>query len=141
MTKMYEKCPDWFFKQSGVIPYIIKDGKVKVVIITSRSGNKWIIPKGVIEPKMTPWDSAAKEALEEAGVKGKVFRKRVGKYVQKKWGGECNINIYLMKVSKVNDKWDEDFRKRKVLTPGDAADKISIKPLRHIIKNIEKIIE
>ena len=140
MVDKKKKHPECFYKQSGVLPYFIDKGKIKVLLITSRKGKKWIIPKGIIEPKMTPWSSAEKEAFEEAGIKGRIFRKKIASYVQKKWNGECNINIYLMRIDEIYDKWEEDFRKRKLLTPDEAANKIDIKPLKQIIENIEKII-
>ena len=34
------------FQQSGVIPYRINDGKVEVLLITTRSRQGWVIPKG-----------------------------------------------------------------------------------------------
>jgi 8-oxo-dGTP pyrophosphatase MutT (NUDIX family) len=55
-----------------VIPYRIRDGKIEVMLITSSTRKRWIIPKGMIEPDMTPQDSAAKEAWEEAGIIGQV---------------------------------------------------------------------
>ena len=141
MVNKKKKYPEWFYTQSGVIPYIIENKKIKVMLINTRKGKKWIIPKGIIEPNMSPWDSAEKEALEEAGIKGKIYRSKITGYIQKKWGGECNINIYLMRIDKIYDKWDEDFRKRKLLSPSDAAEKIDIAPLKEIIKNIENIIK
>jgi 8-oxo-dGTP pyrophosphatase MutT (NUDIX family) len=140
MVDKKQKCPDWFFEQSGVIPYIIENNKIKIMLITSRKGKKWIIPKGVIESGMSPWASAEKEALEEAGITGKIYRKKISEYLQKKWGGECHINVFLMKINKIYNDWDESFRKRKLLSPAAAADKIDIEPLKNIIKNIEKII-
>jgi 8-oxo-dGTP pyrophosphatase MutT (NUDIX family) len=66
------------YKQSGVIPYRKKQGKIEVMLITSRNKGRWIIPKGVIEPDLNPRASAAKEAFEEAGVQGDVHSKLLG---------------------------------------------------------------
>ncbi|MCF7791968.1 MAG: NUDIX domain-containing protein [Victivallales bacterium] len=140
MSETVKKCPEWFFNQSGVIPYTIEDEQIKVMLITSKKKKKWIIPKGIIEPEMSPRDSAAKEAYEEAGITGRVFKEEITNYIQEKWGGECSITIFLMKIDKIFDQWEEDFRKRKLFTPGKAAEKIKIKPLKKIIKNIEGLI-
>lgn len=60
-------------------------------MITSRNKGKWIIPKGVIEPCMTPQGSALQEAFEEAGVDGDVDEIPIGKFeVEKKWGGNLH---------------------------------------------------
>ena len=66
--------PSWLYQQSAVIP-IFDD---KIVLITSRRKKRWIIPKGVIELGLAPEDSAAKEALEEAGVVGSVSPRELG---------------------------------------------------------------
>ena len=47
-------------KQSGILPYRIESGKLHILFITNRSGKKWIIPKGKIEPGMTALSSAEK---------------------------------------------------------------------------------
>ena len=56
--------------QAGVIAYRILDGKVQVLLMTSRDTGRWIIPKGNIKAGVTPCRAAEKEAYEEAGVKG-----------------------------------------------------------------------
>ncbi len=55
------------FQQSGVIPYRIIEGKVEILLITTRKRQGWVIPKGGLCKGMSPHDSAAKEAWEEAG--------------------------------------------------------------------------
>ena len=55
--------------QAGVIAYRIQDGKVRVLLMTSRDTGRWIIPKGNIKPGATPCEVALKEAYEEAGVR------------------------------------------------------------------------
>ena len=57
-----------FFKQSGVIPVLDN----RLVLITSRKSERWIIPKGYVEKGLSPSESAAKEAYEEAGLIGVV---------------------------------------------------------------------
>ena len=53
--------PDYWYKQSAVIPYRKRDGKTKILLITSRSKNKWIIPKGIIEPERSEERRVGKE--------------------------------------------------------------------------------
>jgi 8-oxo-dGTP pyrophosphatase MutT (NUDIX family) len=48
---------------------------LEIMLVTSRGTQRWIIPKGWPKRGMPPYDTAAKEAFEEAGVIGKV-RKR-----------------------------------------------------------------
>ena len=112
--------PKYFYKQSAVIPFRVKNGRFEILLITSSKKKKWIIPKGIIEQNMTPQESALKEALEEAGVSGKVSEKMFGEYSYKKWGDTCNVKVYLMKVTKELEKWMEDYRKRKWVSINEA---------------------
>ena len=110
-----------YFKQSGVIPVY----KGKVVLITARGSRRWITPKGSVEWELSAQDSAAKEALEEAGIKGQVFPEEIGTYTYEKMGGRYKVRLYFMDVSKLKDKWDEDhFRKRKLVSPKQAIKKV-----------------
>jgi 8-oxo-dGTP pyrophosphatase MutT (NUDIX family) len=58
--------------QAGVIAYRIRDGEVRVLLMTSRDTGRWIIPKGNIKAGVTPCKAAEKEAYEEAGIKGTI---------------------------------------------------------------------
>ena len=112
---------DWMYNQSGVIPFRILNGKIQVLLITSRRRKKWIFPKGIIEPGMTPQESAASEAIEEAGVIGKVFVEMLGEYEYNKWGGICHVQMFPMEVTKIMDNWMESsFRERKWVSIAEA---------------------
>ena len=54
----------------------IKDSNESEVLLVSSSARpqKWIIPGGKVKPEEEPETSAAREALEEAGVVGKLGR-------------------------------------------------------------------
>lgn len=107
--------------QSGVIPFFSKDGETKIVLVTSMETRQWIIPKGSIEKDMSPQESAAKEALEEAGVEGIVSDSIFSEYVYEKWGGIYHVKIYLLEVKQLFDKWDEmKMRNRKVVDLSEA---------------------
>jgi len=127
------KKPNWFYKQSAVIPII----NGKIVLVTSRKKKRWIIPKGIIEKNMTPWDSAAKEAFEEAGLLGVVESKKIGTFKHEKWGGVCTVSVFLLHVEKVLKKWDEmNIRDRTIVSPKKAASLLTEKKLKKIIYNL-----
>lgn len=118
---MASKVKQKYFKQSGVIPVY----KGKVVVVTARGSKRWIIPKGSIDWELSAQESAAKEALEEAGVKGEVKPEEVGTYTYVKNGGNYKVRLYYMEVTKLKDNWEEQhFRKRKLLTPKQAIKKV-----------------
>ena len=100
-------------EQSGVIPYRIMDGKIEVMLITSSASKRWVIPKGLIEPNMTPEDSAAKEAWEEAGVLGKVFPDLMGTYEYYKSGCTWQVDVFLLQVETVVENWPEAYKRKR----------------------------
>ena len=51
-----------------------------MLLITSRETRRWVIPKGWPIKGMSSAKSAAQEAFEEAGVRGKVHKRPVGVY-------------------------------------------------------------
>jgi ADP-ribose pyrophosphatase YjhB (NUDIX family) len=55
-------------------------GEVEILLITSRETRRWVIPKGWPIKGMSSWKSAAREAFEEAGVRGKTHKRPVGIY-------------------------------------------------------------
>ena len=100
-------------EQSGVIPYRIMDGKIEVMLITSSGSKRWVIPKGLIEPNMTPEDSAAKEAWEEAGVLGQVFPNLMGIYEYYKSGCTWQVDVFLLQVETVVENWPEAYKRKR----------------------------
>ena len=59
-------------------------GGVEILLITSRETHRWVIPKGWPIKGMKSGQSAAQEAFEEAGVRGKVGKKPLGTYAYDK---------------------------------------------------------
>jgi 8-oxo-dGTP pyrophosphatase MutT (NUDIX family) len=136
------KYPDWMYRQSAVLPYRIRDGDLEVLLVTSRKGTRWVLPKGVVEPELTPPESAAKEALEEAGIEGEVSEQELGNYSYKKWGGVCKVQVFLMKVTTELDTWPEgDRRHREWLTIGAAAKRVTERRLRDLIRRVPQAIK
>lgn len=134
--------PEWYYNQSAVIPYKINNGELYVLLITSRKKKKWIIPKGIIEIGMKPGDSAIKEAMEEAGVVGIVDDEAIGEYGYDKWGGNCKVKVFPMKVKKELNKWPEDnFRIRKWFLLTEAAQKVDREDLAEIITNLKTYLK
>jgi len=128
------------FDQSGLIPYRKKDGKTEVLLVTSIRKKNWIVPKGFIEYNMTPFQSAKKEAFEEAGVRGSNSTKILGSYKVRKNGSELLTKIYAMKVTRVfKDYPEKNLRKRKWFSVYDAAKKVDISELGTIIRRLGRI--
>ena len=124
-------------EQSGVIPYRIINGQIEVMLITSSGSKRWVIPKGLIEPNMTPEDSAAKEAWEEAGVLGLVFPNLMGTYEYYKSGCTWQVDVFLLQVETVLDNWPEAYkRKRQWVSIPKAIKRVDEPDLKLILGNL-----
>jgi phosphohistidine phosphatase len=133
------------YPQSAVIPFQVKNHKIKILLITSFKTKQWIFPKGIIEKHLTPQDSALQEAAEEAGIEGKILNIKLGEYSYLKWDGICDVQVFPMLVTKVLDDWPEaNMRKRKWVSIEKAANLINKKELQDLlsqfVKNKNKII-
>jgi len=102
-------------KQYGVIPFIRDSGELKVVLVTSANGF-WIFPKGRYEKELGKQGTAALEALEEAGVQGRLYKKNPYRTkVTIKSGERVRLTLYAMKVDKIQSEWQEDNRRKRVV--------------------------
>jgi 8-oxo-dGTP pyrophosphatase MutT (NUDIX family) len=108
---------------------------MEVVLVTSRSGKRWVIPKGIIEPDLDPGPSAAKEAWEEAGVRGELSHEAIGSYRYRKWGRDCVVEVYLLRIEAVLDDWPESgWRKRVWLSATRAAERVEEEELAALLR-------
>jgi len=128
------------YQQSGVIPYRKRQGKIEILLITSRNKGRWIVPKGVIESNLSPRDSAAKEAFEEAGIQGDVHRKLLGVYRHRKLGDVYTVQLYAMKVRKIFRKWDETDRERDWFPLKDAIRRTSRNELKRLMERLQRVV-
>mgnify|MGYP006291114137 CR=1 FL=1 len=129
--------PDHFYRQSGVVAYDWDDGELQVLLITSSSGKRWVIPKGIVEPGLTPLESALKEAHEEAGISGKGLTESLGHYQYQKWGGVCDVTVFPLEVDTVLADWPEAaVRRREWFSPAGAADNVREPALQQILRDL-----
>jgi phosphohistidine phosphatase len=115
--------PAYYYTQSSVIPYRVGKNGVEILVVRSSQNKHWVVPKGIAEPGLSLQDSAAKEALEEAGVEGRVLEEPIGSYRCAKWGATCTVTVYPMEVSRelTEQEWEEDHRGREWVAASKAA--------------------
>lgn len=128
--------------QSGVIPYRERNGDIEVLLVLGKSG-EWVIPKGGVEPNLTRKASAAKEAMEEAGVEG-IVGARLGSFVYNKNGQTQLVEVYPMRVTKIlNVYLESSTRKRRWFNALNAVEELrtSSKPqlARHVTKMLDNL--
>lgn len=130
------RVPPWFYRQSGALPVRREGGGIEILLVTSRKGKRWVIPKGVVEPGLTPAESAAKEAWEEAGVRGALRPAPLGEYRYWKWGGRCTVEVFLLEVESVAERWPEEHRARRWAGVEDAAQAVREPDLQALIRAV-----
>ena len=117
--------------QVAALPWRKTESGVEVMLVTSRDTGRWVLPKGWPELGEEFCDAAAREAGEEAGLKGAVSPHEAGRYYYAKSvaGGDsvrCEVLVYPLEVDKVADKWKEKGqRKRKWVSPAKAAEMVA----------------
>jgi 8-oxo-dGTP pyrophosphatase MutT (NUDIX family) len=122
--------------QSGVIA--VQNGRL--CMVTSRSGRRWVFPKGQIDPGHTPREAALVEAWEEAGLVGSLDPEPVGSYIYEKVSSTHHVLLFMMRVSEIREIWPErGFREREWVTVYDAIDRVDEPSLRELLRRIFNI--
>lgn len=128
-------------QQSGVIPYRKNEQGLEVLLITSMTRKNWIIPKGYIESDLSAFESAKKEAFEEAGIIGSNETIELGSFVTRKNTGKVKVLVFSMEVIKELDDFPErKHRKRKWFSIDDAVDMVKDKNLKVLIQNLPQLL-
>jgi len=87
------------------------DGNFQVLLLTSRETKRWVVPKGWTMKGRKPWEAAAQEALEEAGVVGRPRKKPIGSYIYFKRREAhfdvCRVDVYVLAFAKQLKTWRE----------------------------------
>ena len=105
--------------QVGAVPYrSAPDGKVEILLVTSRGTGRWIIPKGWPMAGKSFQEAAAIEAWEEAGVKGEPSEAELGRFVYDKERFllrpiPCEVLVYALPVREELDEWPESGQRRR----------------------------
>lgn len=134
--------PAYYYTQSSVIPYRLNQGQLEIMVVSSSQKKHLVVPKGIKDPGLTPQQSAAKEALEEAGVEGLVADAPIGRYDCQKWGGTCSVEVYPMEVTRVlpEDEWEERHRGRNWVSPETAAEGLKEQALVPMVYRLAELL-
>lgn len=124
--------------QSAVVPYRISGSELEILLITSLKKKKWIIPKGYVEHSLTPFESAKKEAFEEAGITGSNETEEIGEYLTGKNKNKKLVKVFLMKVLGQSDDYPErNLRKRKWFSINEAIQIVENESIKNILMNLK----
>ncbi|KJE90555.1 hypothetical protein CAOG_008552 [Capsaspora owczarzaki ATCC 30864] len=83
-------------------------GQREILLVTSRAKQEWILPKGGWESDESIEESARREAIEEAGIVGRITRSLGSVQVASKNGNSTScIHWFELAVDQVLDQWPE----------------------------------
>jgi hypothetical protein len=100
--------------------------------------------KGWPKRGKSPYDTAAKEAFEEAGVVGKVSKRPIGSYPYDKIlemgdKASCRVDVFALRVTRQRKRWPEKLERQVGWYPPAAAARFVRDPhLRRIIRKFTK---
>jgi 8-oxo-dGTP pyrophosphatase MutT (NUDIX family) len=126
--------------QFGALPW--RRGKgLEVLLVTSRESRRWVIPKGWPIKGRKPHTWAAREALEEAGVTGRIGKKALGSYgyVKRLKNGaplECRVQVFPLRVERQRKRWPEQRERAfRWFAASEAATAVAEPELRRLIED------
>ena len=99
--------------QYAALPFRRRSGSAtEVMLVTSRGTGRWIIPKGWPMKRKAPHATAAREALEEAGVEGQIGKAPIGSFSHEKLlkKGDivvCDVQVFALEVKRQRKSWPE----------------------------------
>ncbi len=131
--------------QVGALPFQrFPEHGLRVLLITSRESRRWVIPKGWPMKGRKPYEAAAREAYEEAGLLGQIGKRPLGFYVYEKRLKNrdsvlCQVKVFPLEVRKQSKTWPEqDQRDDHWFTPSEAAEAVAEAGLAAIIRSAFK---
>lgn len=132
-------------RQVGALPFRRDPkGGYAVLLVTSRESRRWVIPKGWPMKGRKPYEAAAREAYEEAGLVGQVGKRPLGFYLYEKRLKNrdsvlCQVKVFPLEVRKQLKHWPEQHeREQRWFTPSEAADAVTEAGLAAIIRSALK---
>lgn len=118
-------------------------GDLRILLITSRDTGRWLVPKGWPMRNRTEAEAAAREAFEEAGVRGDVAQRSIGLYVYDKWIAKgrpirCTVRVFPLRVREMLRSYPEIGQRRlKWFPPDKAARKVAEPELAALIRDFD----
>ncbi|MDB5422437.1 MAG: hydrolase [Brevundimonas sp.] len=126
-------------RQVAALPWRVGEEGRQILMITSRETRRWVVPKGGRMAGKTDPQAAAIEAMEEAGVQGKIAEESVGvfRYAKRLKSGQeraCVVAVYPLRVLIQLGAWPEAHqRERRWMTPDEAAASVDEPDLARLI--------
>ena len=130
--------------QYAALPFRAVD-RIEVMLVSSRETRRWVLPKGWPMKGRTPHGTAAREALEEAGLVGDISKEPIGTYhyLKRRKNGSttpCRVTVFPMRVVRQRKSWPEkDQRVTKWFPLSEAASLVHEEELQDVIRNFARL--
>ncbi|MCA3554842.1 NUDIX hydrolase [Aestuariivirga sp.] len=130
-------------KQYGALPWRYSGGRREVLLISSRDTGRWVIPKGWPIKGLSPAETVAREAYEEAGLGGQVSEKPIGQfeYGKRLENGKVQptrVEVFALEQMIQHPDWPEQGqRKLRWFSVPDAAEAVEEPELKVIIRKLK----
>jgi 8-oxo-dGTP pyrophosphatase MutT (NUDIX family) len=131
-------------QQVAALPWRKCEHGIEILLVTTRTTKRWVIPKGWSMDGKADHEAAAIEAFEEAGVRGVVRASSVGRYSYMKIlrSGKLrklDVRVYGLNVREELADWPErDERQRQWVTLSQAESLIGEVELLPVITKFAK---
>ena len=103
------------------VPWRVKNDALQLLLITSRTRGRWILPKGKLDDGMKPERMAEIESWEEAGVRGKADKRLLAEGVCDDLDGPFWFQAYALRIDKLESDWPEAHQRQRQSLPWKAA--------------------
>jgi 8-oxo-dGTP pyrophosphatase MutT (NUDIX family) len=127
-------------RQVAALPWRRGADGIEILLVTSRETRRWVTPKGGRMAGRTDAQSAALEALEEAGVEGVITEAPIGtfrylKVLKRRAPRWCVVALHALEVRVEHPVWHEQAeRDRAWMSVEQAAACVSEPDLAEIIR-------
>ena len=130
-------------KQYAALPWRHVGAGREVLLISSRDTGRWVIPKGWPIKGLSPAETAAREAYEEAGLGGQMSKKPIGAfdYGKRLDNGSvqpCRVEVFGLEQMVQHPQWPEQGQRiLQWFSVPEAAEAVDEPQLKDIIRKLE----
>jgi 8-oxo-dGTP pyrophosphatase MutT (NUDIX family) len=116
---------------------------LRILLITSRDTGRWVIPKGWPMRHRSDPEAAAREAFEEAGLRGAVAPRSLGLYTYQKVLAPgryipCVVRVFPLEAQEMLRKYPESGQRRtRWFSPEKAARRVAEPELKALIRSFD----
>lgn len=113
-------------RQVAALPWRRGAEGIEIMLVTSRETRRWVTPKGGRMTGLSDAQSAAQEALEEAGIEGVIGEAPLGtfrylKILKRRAPRWCVVAVHALEVRIEHETWHEQAERERVWISRDEA--------------------